>query len=657
MPQEKYLSIAVLSLLAAFSITAVFGLAVPGVFFNTSASSPSSCPASRTVTYVTQPIPQSFNFLNPSGISSFDIASLEYLSLAPFPLNPNGSLDWTVSLSNWMSSDSNYSQWTFHIRPGATWSNGTAVTASDVVTWASPSYALNPQYDFAGLHSEVVGVHAVNSDTVTFNLNVSDAQFPSRASLYYYAPVVSPTDVAKGPAAPLFGTGLADGPWYVANYTSGSTTGVMLPNPYWPGQKPSACVIDIIFVENSALEIPFLVSGQADLAGYLPYGDTPSLQGHSNLHISTTNPQLGTDMVYNITQYPYNMTEFRQALAYSINTSAIVQQSLFSYGVPSNNAQGEVPSTSPFYNSHEQQYPYNVTAAVNLLHSIGFTGGGGASTPLRFPNGTQMSLTIYTDSSKAWDPDIEKQVAGFITNLGINAQTQTLTTQNLGADYASNAFNIRNNLVIYSSGGPLYFSPWLDGQQGCNTMGTPGCYGWFAAASADGQTHWEYPPSADVEYQSNLTALDGAPPTNITGQAAYLSNIELLNAQYLPVIMLAYPDKLFAYNTAHWTSWSSYILSSTGLNVTMFNALQPAGGSTTSVTSTTSSTSMTSITGSVSTSTSGVTSTHSSITASTTATTATTSASSIGTIELIAGIVIVIIIIGGIAAYLMRRRP
>ncbi|MGH2638008.1 MAG: ABC transporter substrate-binding protein, partial [Rhabdochlamydiaceae bacterium] len=324
---QKSLSVIVLFLLAVFSITTAFSLTAPALFSVSAGSS--SCPASKTVTWAMEPIPQSFNLLAPTGDSTFEIGTMEYLSIGPFPLEPNGSLDWSDVATNWITSNSNFTQWTFHIRPGLTWSNGTAVTGSDIANWLTPAYALNSQYDFVGLHTEVTGVQVVNSDTATVILNKTDAQFPTLVSAYYYAPMQSPTDVAKGPADTLFGTGIADGPWYVSNYTSGSTTALMLPNPYWPGVKPYACAIDIIFVENAAQMIPFLVSSQADAAGPLTYGNLAALQGHSNIHLNTYGGNFGTFMMYNITHYPYNMTEFRQAIAYAMNTSEIIQQSEF----------------------------------------------------------------------------------------------------------------------------------------------------------------------------------------------------------------------------------------------------------------------------------------------------------------------------------------
>ena len=99
----------------------------------------------------------------------------------------------------------------------------------------------------------------------------------------------------------------------------------------------------------------------------MAFGNLAALSGHSNIKIDGYGGDFGSFMMYNITQYPYNMTQFRQALAYSINTSEIVQQSIFGYGVAANNAQGGMPDTYGSYNPSQMQYPYNVTTAINLL--------------------------------------------------------------------------------------------------------------------------------------------------------------------------------------------------------------------------------------------------------------------------------------------------
>ena len=156
-----------------------------------------------------------------------------------------------------------------------------------------------------------------------------------------------------------------------------------------------------------------------------------------------------------------------------------------------------------------------------------------------------------------------------------------------------------------------------------------GCTGYAAS-------HWEYPLNADVEYQSNLTAILGT--SNPAQEQGYLNNIQDLNAQYLPMIMVAYPDFVAAYNTQHWTNWAP--LSDSvwpGIpNSTMLATVQPVGATTSGSSPTTSI----------------ATSTSSSI-----ATRTSTSGLSSGTIALIAGVVIVVVVIAGVATYMLRRKP
>lgn len=650
MTPKKIVSIVVMFLLVSMSFVSILGIS-PALVPSVSAA---SCPASKTITWVTEPIPQSLNYLQPSGDSTFMVESLIDMSLSPFPLEPNGSLDWPDSLSNWITSNANFTQWTFHIAPGMTWSNGTAVTSSDIAAWLSPSYALNPQYDFVGLHTEVTGVKIVNSDTATVILNTTDAQFPTKLGTYYYAPMVSPTDIAKGPGDSLLETpSVSDGPWYLSQYTSGGTEAILLPNPYWPESKPTACAIDVFFVENSAELVPYLVSGQADFAGPMAFGNLAALNSHPNIQLNGNGGDFASFMQYNITNYPYNMTAFRQALAYAINTTAAMNQAVFGYGTGANNAQGGVPTTFPgYYDTNQQTYPYNVTAAMKLLYSIGFTGGGSPGSALLMPNGTKFSVTLYTDINKAWDPTLELQVAGYLTNIGINVQTQTLTSANMAADYATNAFNIDNNIVIYSSGGANFESPWLTAQPDCDVFGTPGCVGYTAQLASNGESHEDWPPAADAWYQSNLTAINDTPVTDTAGQIHYLDNIESIRAEYLPVIMLGYPEKLFAYNTQKWVQWPSFYQSNEGqMNESMFNDVVLAG--TSSTTTPTSVTSTSSVATSNTQSTTGASSVTSSIT---TSSTSTTTSSGSSTLLIAAAVVIVVIIIGGVAAFMMRRK-
>src|SRR4029077_19799606 len=125
-----------------------------------------------------------------------------------------------------------------------------------------------------------------------------------------------------------------------------------------------------------------------------------------------------------------------------------------------------------------------------------------------------------------------------------------------------------------------YFpNAWIDSTMGCHT---------YLLSYGVGCNYWEYPPSADAAYNSNKSAIDNtSDPSQVNH---YLSNIQALNSQFLPVIVLNYPDNLYAYSTQHWTGWPSrFFYAGSWLNDTALAVLQPVTGSSTSTSSNSSS--------------------------------------------------------------------
>ncbi len=384
-----------------------------------------------------------------------------------------------------------------------------------------------------------------------------------------------------------------------------------------------------------------------------------------NLHVSDDKGNLISTLEYNITSYPYNMTAFRQALAYAVDDQPIVQQALGGYAYPGNIAEGTVsPKVANLYNANASQYPYNQTKALQLLSSIGMTIGSDKN--LHYPNGTAVTTTVWTSNEKTYDPVMGSLVAESLKGIGIQATIRVVSASDITADYASNSFGIMDSLVLWTSEGATFISPWLDAQPGWNVYLRPGYP----------NSHWEYPPNIDAQYQSNLTAMDNT--ADPASEAKLLSNIQQLNAQYLPVLVLAYPDNLWAYSTARFTGWptNSYDAFENGgyYNVSVYAYVVPASG-TTSATSTSISTTAAPVT----TTSSGPLTTSSSISSSllssstipastistsaqsttTIVTTASSTTTSSGNSLLTIGaiVVVIIIVIAAVAALMFRRRP
>jgi ABC-type transport system substrate-binding protein len=490
--------------------------------------------------------PNSLNFLTlTTGSSSVPIIFTEYSNGAGFDL-PNGSIETISAMTDWIKSSPNYTVWYFNAKPGAKWSNGAPVNASDFLATFGPNFGLNATYDFAGLHTEVKNEYAANSSEAVFVLNAPDSQWWQKLRSDYYTTTYPAAFVnSQGAGGANFGTDIAYGPFYVSNYTSGSFSMKMLRNPYFP-IKPKICEVDINFVDSLSETSTYLESGSTDFA-FVEYSNAQAvLAANHNLKLYDEKGYGITDVQYNDSIYPYNVTDFRQGLAWSINQSAIVQQAYAGYGLTAYSAEGAVsPIATSLFNSNQMSYGYNPTTALSLFHSGGFTGGGSSSTPLKYPNGTVVTLNLWADTDNTADPVAAQIMATDLGNIGIKVNVQTTTAGTIVGDYGSNVGDITGGMILATINVAYFGNAFLDTLPGWDVY-------WLPTVP----NHvWLSPNSANQLWLGNVSAFDST--SNVQQDNSYLSNIEALNAQYLPSLVLAYPDKLFAVNTQYYTNYPS----------------------------------------------------------------------------------------------------
>jgi ABC-type transport system substrate-binding protein len=493
----------------------------------------------------------------------------------------NGS---TVSyLFDWAHHNAAYTQWTLNVRPGLKWSDGTVVNATDVLVSEGPKFAFNPSYNFEGLLQHVTSETAINSSAVTFNLNESDAYLLNQFALDGAGgtPVLPARDIlANGASFPNTGTDLSMGPFWISNYTAGSTQMVMYRNQYWgqiAGQTaPQICEIQVSFVATLSLTSARLLGGQADLAPLDP-STAKSVAAGANLHVLDEKAVGAASLEYNDSVFPYNNLAFRQALVYGINQTDFIQKAFSGYAQPAYNAETATPSSAGiFYNPNTQAYSFNPTMAASLLSSAGITKGSDGF--LHYANGTTATLTLWTDTENTEDLAGAAVVQTDLQNLGFKVNLITTSQANIVGDYTANTDNIRNHLILFS--GYVLNPPnaLVDGLPACSVE-------WLPPTCS---THFFYPSSVDAQYQANLTGVLGS--ADPTTEAHYLWNIQAMEAKYLPAIILAYPDFLWGYSTANWAGWpgpSGHM--DEGLaevpNMTAWETLTPVAASSTGVSS------------------------------------------------------------------------
>jgi peptide/nickel transport system substrate-binding protein len=132
--------------------------------------------------------------------------------------------------------------WTFHIRPGVKWQDGTAVTSYDVKYGveraASPDITNGTTYwqwlvgsaNYKGPYQgkSLPSIETPDASTIIFQLSSPQVEFPEAAAMDTFAAVPKAHDTGSS-----YDTGLySDGPYELKSYTHGKEM-ILVKNPYW----------------------------------------------------------------------------------------------------------------------------------------------------------------------------------------------------------------------------------------------------------------------------------------------------------------------------------------------------------------------------------------------------------------------------------------
>jgi ABC-type transport system substrate-binding protein len=468
--------------------------------------------------------------------SCWRIISLEYAY--GLPTMPNGSFYFRAGLFDWMSTNSNATVWNFNIRPGAKWSDGTAITSADInfTFGLSSGYLYATDSDFINLLGNVKSLQVINSSETQFVLNHTESDFGNYLSnQYYFTPV--PEHVWSPKPNYINDTNFAQdvtsGPFYHLGYNGGPTL-VLKANPYY-WNPPALSQIVVNFVNSTSEAVAQLQSDQTDLALVNP-SSIGSFVNNGSFGINVEPDRSILFLEYNVSQFPFN-TDFRQALAYAINTSNIVQAAYAGFATPGTGGRGGIPpSTAIWHNATSAIYPYNVTVAKDVLLGLHYTFDNQGK--LHYPsNGGIVNFEIYTDSNFSEDEQSAQIAASDLDALGMNVTVKVQTLFQIESEVFQESGNILQQMILVSSRLPVFGFGSYDSLPAFDSYFPFSVY----------QPNWITPPAAEAQYYQYLDIVNSSTDQSVVQQA--IKNIDGLNSQFLPDLVLAYPDGLWVYRT------------------------------------------------------------------------------------------------------------
>jgi len=294
------------------------------------------------------------------GQSTNDCSYTEYTALYNSLLAPAND---AVLPSEAVSYTSTPTTITFHLRPGATFSNGTPVTASAVE--ASINHIKTSPFRFSLTY--IQSIQVVNPTTVTFTLTKPVAGDVLWAMTYIDGMVMDPAAIPNAGTSPI-----GSGPFTLSSYQQGSSM-VLKANPnYWDKSAYKLGGVDFVQVSAGPQEVSALETGAVDMLAVEPE-DYASVEHLPGIGIATTRSSDYLLMQTRQNAAPFNDPKVRAALEYAVDRNAINEAVFSGLGEP---AFQPFPSWSVAYNpSVGNKYTYQPAKAKAMLAAAGHPGG------------------------------------------------------------------------------------------------------------------------------------------------------------------------------------------------------------------------------------------------------------------------------------------
>ncbi|MGI4950495.1 MAG: ABC transporter substrate-binding protein [Janthinobacterium lividum] len=268
------------------------------------------------------------------------------------------------------SHDDALSTWTFVLRPGLTFHDGTACTARDVA--ATFKAILDPKT--ASPARTNVGpidrVEAVDDQTVRFVLKGPFADLP--VALAYTNAKIIPAAIAEGDLKQLSQKAVGTGAFKLVSFEPDRRIIVERNPAYYDKARPYLDRVEVLVYPDPTAEASALLSGDTDLislASASEFGRLANVSGVVPLRIPSgqfLNVNMGCD------SKPFSDVRVRQALALTVDRDAMVGFVAQGYGTPGNDS--PMNSAYHFFAQHPQRKP-DLVAAKKLLADAGYPNG------------------------------------------------------------------------------------------------------------------------------------------------------------------------------------------------------------------------------------------------------------------------------------------
>lgn len=357
-----------------------------------------------------------------------------------------------------------------HIDEAAVWSDGTPVTADDVVytalRLASPviNNTAMMYYVFEGVNDagfvekgaeSVEGIQKVDDKTVRFTTK-SEMPLTTFISTYARYLLTLPKHVIEQYSEEELSTAdwfnhpdVVSGPFIVTDYDVDHYISYTANKDYWKG-APKIDKLNIKIVDGSQIYAG-LQSGEIDITqptmSVIPMEDYESIEALENVNVVYGSPVTNQSVFIQTANVPD--ARVRQAMLYAINREQILNELLGGHGEV---IDGFLSSASPFFDETIKPVPYDPEKAKSLLEDAGWDGA--------------QTLRFYINSGDSTFVNAASIIAAQWAAVGIKAEIQTVDFATLMAVSGSEDYDVLAVQYTYAPVDPYPDMSWLLGGAG-----------------------------------------------------------------------------------------------------------------------------------------------------------------------------------------------
>jgi peptide/nickel transport system substrate-binding protein len=343
--------------------------------------------------------------------------------------------DWAKSWTH--SSDGLV--WTFRLRPGGKWSDGTPLTAEDAV-WTIDTtlkYKSGPTAYLAGVLAGVKSAAAPNPNTLVITYSRPVAPVLANLEQFFVLPehVWSKHVGNNGKDLKAFRPEqslpmVSGGAYYISQYQEKGTT-VFKPNPYFYGPRSHAKAVTLTYYTNSTSMVADLDAGNLDYVDAVPYTAGSALKSQKSITLNVQPGDEVTNLGFNSNPLKTKNRELlnptvKQAFEYATPRAQIIDVVFRGYAQPWANIMSAWSGPSGWLNPAVKPLPYDISKANQILDSLGYTRGSGgirvvpATTGKYAQAAHQMSYGVIVPNDLDFDGDRQFQVlAAAYAQIGV----------------------------------------------------------------------------------------------------------------------------------------------------------------------------------------------------------------------------------------------